>query len=129
MSKFARNPELLSTPLQAFENHTSSEAKSKTLPWEYKSLDKLFWRGSSTGDSYSHSKKDGDWRRSHRPRLHLMAQQVEGESVVHVQQDREWVAETWSVSRLNEKYTDIGLTDKPRQVSSLDTPFRLPSAD
>jgi hypothetical protein len=116
LSKFSRNPEFVTTPLQAYDNITSAAAIINTKAWDEKSLDKLFWRGSSTGDSYS-KKKNGDWRRSHRPRLHLMAQYGNGTAEVLVERNDGWVTETWSRQRLNEAYLDIGLTGKPHQVS------------
>lgn len=116
LSKFARNPEFLTTPLQAYENVTSEAARKKTMKWEDKTVDKLFWRGSSTGDSYA-KKKNGDWRRSHRPRLHLMAQNGQGSDEVYVQRGRQWERESWEKGKLNEVYLDVGLTGKPHQVS------------
>ncbi len=116
-SKFARNPEFLSTPLQAFDNNTADTAIPRSARWEEKTINKLFWRGSSTGDSYTNTgKKDGDWRRSHRPRLHLMMQQVEGDRDVYVKRDLLWRKETWSNRKLNEVYMDVGLSGQPHQV-------------
>ena len=117
MSKLARNPEFLTPPLQAYENTTSAEAKAKTQLWEDKTIDKLFWRGSSTGDSFTKNKKNSDWRRSHRPRLHLLAQRTEGDENVWVARDGGWELETWSVKKLNERYMDVGIIGPIHQVS------------
>jgi hypothetical protein len=89
------------------------------MEWHEKTLDKLFWRGSSTGDSYAKIKhgKVADWRTSHRPRLHLLAQDGTGTAKVLVERNDGWVAETWSRETLNEAYLDVGLTGKPHQVS------------
>jgi len=114
-SKNTRNPEFLATPLEAYENATSASAKAKYTPWEEKTINKLFWRGSSTGDSYSR-RKNYDWRESHRPRLHLMVQEKEGERGVWVQRGKEWVKEMWGRGKLNEVYMDVGLTGVPHQV-------------
>ena len=122
LSKFTGNPEFLTTPLQAYENHTSSAASEKTLPWEAKTINKLFWRGSSTGDSYSHA-NNRDWRRSHRPRLHLMAQNGGGDKRIYVERGLVWVPEQWDGDKLNEVYLDIGLTGRPHQVSECQVIF------
>lgn len=124
-SKNSRNPEFLATPLEAYENATSGSALAKYTPWEEKSINKVFWRGSSTGDSYSR-RKGYDWRRSHRPRLHLLAQASRGQKGVWVQRDtgngrgtgkgNEWVWEMWGNKELNERYLDVGLTGGPHQV-------------
>jgi len=119
LSKFARNPEFLTTPLQAFENHTTKAAREKTMPWEEKTVNKLFWRGTSTGDSFSKANKR-DWRKSHRPRLHLFAQNSKGNEQVYVQRGQSWELESWDGGKLNEMYLDIGLIGGPRQVSGVD---------
>jgi len=119
LSKFSRSPELLTTPLQAYDNVTSKAAIRNTMDWHEKTLDQLFWRGSSTGDSYSKIKhgKAANWRLSHRPRLHLLAQNGTGTAKVLVERNDGWVAETWSREKLNGAYLDVGLTGKPHQVS------------
>jgi hypothetical protein len=118
LSKHMRNNEFLFPPMEAYENATDASALKKYLPWEEKTINKIFWRGTSTGDSYSKRKSDPkyDWRKQHRPRLHLMAQAEEGTKQIWLQRGREWVPEDWSVKRLNEHYMDVGLTGKPHQV-------------
>ena len=119
LSKNVLNAEILTTPLEAYENATSASARKKYTPWEEKTINKLFWRGSSTGDSYS-IHKDYDWHRSHRPRLHLWAQREDGESTVWVKRGKEWAPESWSHKRLNEQYLDVGLAGKPHQCKKED---------
>jgi hypothetical protein len=106
--------------MEAYENATDATALKKYKPWSEKTVNKIFWRGTSTGDSYSKRKSDPDydWRRQHRPRLHLMAQQEEGTKDVWLHRGREWIPENWAVKKLNEHYLDVGLTGKPHQVSS-----------
>lgn len=118
LSKHMRNNEFLFPPMEAYENATSPDALKKYKPWEEKTINKIFWRGTSTGDSYSKRKSDPnyDWRRQHRPRLHLMAQNDEGDREVWLQRGREWVPESWGIKKLNDVYLDIGLTGKPHQV-------------
>ncbi|WVQ80599.1 hypothetical protein IAT38_002704 [Cryptococcus sp. DSM 104549] len=121
LSKFVRNPEFLTTPLEAYENFTSAAAQKKHAPWAEKTIDKLFWRGSSTGDSYSkRSNSDYTWRQSHRPRLALKTQATEGTERVWVQRGKAWEHEEWGVGELNEKYMDVGLTGVPHQCKKED---------
>lgn len=119
LSKNGRCPEFLTTPLEAYENATSKEALQKYLPWKEKTINKLFWRGSSTGDSYS-KRKNYDWHRSHRPRLHLLAQADEGEKALWVKKGRSWEKQSWGVKRLNEMYMDVGLSGQPHQCNKQD---------
>lgn len=116
LSKFSRDPSFLTTPLEAYDNHTSDAGAAKYAPWADKTVDKLFWRGSSTGDHYSH-RKGYDWRKSHRPRLHFLAQATEGQVGLWVQRGKEWVWEMVGKGKVNERYMDVGLTGKPHQVS------------
>ncbi|AAW43180.1 hypothetical protein CNBD0460 [Cryptococcus deneoformans B-3501A] len=120
LSKFARNPEFLTTPLEAYENFTSPAAQKKYAPWDEKTIDKLFWRGSSTGDFYSKRLSSPTWRQSHRPRLALKTQATEVEEEVWVQRGKMWEKETWSVARLNKAYMDVGLTGGPHQCKKED---------
>ncbi|WWD04614.1 hypothetical protein V865_002685 [Kwoniella europaea PYCC6329] len=125
LSKFVRNPEFLTTPLEAYDNFTSAEGRKKYVPWEQKSISKLFWRGSTTGDSYS-KRKDYTWHQSHRPRLALMTQDGQvGEKQIWVKargrtDGGAWNKESWSINRLNEAYMDIGLTGGPHQCKKED---------
>lgn len=122
LSKHHRNNEFLFPAMEAYENFTSADAQKKHLPWNQKTINKLFWRGSSTGDSYSKRKSDPgyDWRKSHRPRLHLMMQQEEGDTEIWVKRGREWEPEVWSVAKLNAEYMDVGLAGKPHQCNEAD---------
>lgn len=122
LSKFSRNNEFLFPPLEAYENSTSAAGRKHYLPWNEKTINKLFWRGSSTGDSYSKRKIDPEynWRNSHRPRLHLKLQNQTGESEIWVKRGREWVPEQWNNGELNKAYMDVGLTGKPHQCNQED---------
>ena len=123
LSKFSRCPNILTTPLQAYENVTTLEDMGDYLPWGQKTIDKLFWRGSTTGDSYTKSKKGLSWKDSHRPRMHLMCQTTVGSSDVWVQRKR-WTKETWSNEVLNSRYMDVGLAGKVHQVSTISAGLR-----
>lgn len=102
--------------MQAYENATALTDLEKQELWESKTIDKLFWRGSTTGDSYF--KRDGyDWRNSHRPHLALMTAEKKGSREMWMQRGEEWMLEQWGMEMLNDKYMNVGLMGKPHQVS------------
>lgn len=115
-SKFVRNGEFVITPLDYYSNLTELNPGQYT-PWEEKEIPKLFWRGKTTGDAYSH-RNDFNWRNSHRIRLHLLTHDTEGTRDIYVKSRRTggWEMQTWQSGKLNEAYTDVGLTDGPMQV-------------
>jgi len=116
LSKLSTNPEFLITPLEGYDSAFSPIALKSYTPWDGKTENKLFWRGTATGDFYG--KREGyDWRRTHRPALHFLAQNGEGVEEVWVETEKCWERETWKRRELNEKYLDVGLTGKPHQVS------------
>ena len=117
LSKNVLNPEFLMTPLEAYENATTPSAMKKYVPWEEKTIEKLFWRGSTTGDSYF-KRPDYDWRTSHRTRLGLLTAANTGSRDIWVDRAGSWEKESWGLVRLNDKYLDVGLSGKPHQVSS-----------
>ncbi|KAL7424320.1 hypothetical protein Q5752_000002 [Cryptotrichosporon argae] len=116
MSKTIRNQEFVITPLQMYFNASTEEALY--VPWEDKTDSRVLWRGRGTGDTYF--KRDGyDWRDSHRPRAHLVANRQDGESDVWVER-KGWVKERIGNKVLNEAYLDIGLIGKPHQCKKED---------
>lgn len=115
LSKFARNPEFLTTPLDAYENATSSHS----LSWDEKTEDKVLWRGTTTGDSYS-KRKSYDWHKSHRPRLVLMANSNEGKRDIWVKRNGMWQSETWPLAELNAHWMDVALSAEPHQCNKED---------
>ncbi|WOO79458.1 Beta-1,2-xylosyltransferase 1 [Vanrija pseudolonga] len=118
LSKLYQNGDMMITPLEAYWNHTSALGVGQTSDWSEKTIDKLFWRGSTTGDAYTQP-KDGrpafDWRLSHRPRLHFFANREDGETSVWVERDNQLLPEEWSNQQLNKKYFDIKLSGRPHQ--------------
>ncbi len=99
---------------------TSVAGRKHHVDWNEKTNEKLFWRGQSTGDSYSKRKSDPEynWRSSHRPRLHNFANNnTEESSEIWLKKGREWEPETWSTKELGKAYFDIGLTGKPHQCN------------
>jgi hypothetical protein len=116
LSKFSRSNEFLTTPLEAYDNITSVKAGGQYSPWKEKKIDKLFWRGSSTGDSFS-KRGDYDWRNSHRVRLNMMTNLRGREEEILAHRGDSWKKERWDISELNDRYMDVGFTGQPHQVS------------
>jgi hypothetical protein len=69
LSKHMRNNEFLFPPMEAYENATDATALKKYKPWSEKTVNKIFWRGTSTGDSYSEVASDGPAGRGSQGRL------------------------------------------------------------
>ncbi|KAL7416434.1 hypothetical protein BDY24DRAFT_234134 [Mrakia frigida] len=104
LSKYVQSNQILMTPLEAFMNSTS------TIDWEEKTVNQIFWRGSTTGDHFSKRADHYDWRNSHRPRLNFLANAVEGHVDVLVENSDQQVSmQRFPVADLNEHLFDVGL--------------------
>ncbi|KAL7417282.1 hypothetical protein BDY24DRAFT_412029 [Mrakia frigida] len=104
LSKYVQSNQILMTPLEAFQNVTIR------IPWEDKSIDKIFWRGSTTGDSFS-KRDDYNWRNSHRIRLHALANARRGHTDVLIESPSRRIAmKRVQVRDLNEHLMDVGIS-------------------
>ncbi|KAG7529747.1 hypothetical protein FFLO_05436 [Filobasidium floriforme] len=121
LSKYSNNAEILAVPLQAFQNLSTIE--SEFYPWEEKDIDKVFWRGSSTG-GFNHQRP---WQDSHRMRLHLMINGPKGKEQVLKDSTRDVMMpdgkggfnlETLDEATLTKVYMDVGLSGKPIQCEN-----------
>ena len=112
-STMSRSPEFLLTPLDDYQNATDHGTEDQTLQWSEKDVNKLQWRGKTTGDSYSH-RKDFNWRNSQRIRLHFLKG---SRSLSSQNKEGDWQAQVWDRGVVNQAYMDVGLTDGPIQVS------------
>ncbi len=121
LSKFANNNELLMTPIEAYKNLSDFRPEDNP-PWEAKSYNKLFWRGSSTG-GFNHQRP---WEDSHRLRLHLDINGERGNEAALRSETREVMMPDgkggFKIKRidretLKEAYADVGLAGKAHQVS------------
>lgn len=119
LSKYSNNAEILAVPLQAFKNLSTIE--SEFHPWEEKDIDRVFWRGSSTGGFNTQR----PWQDSHRMRLHLMINGQKGREDELKEKMREVMMPdgkggfelvTLDEATLSESYLDIGLSGEPHQV-------------
>lgn len=123
LSKPQQNGEFVVTPLEGYRNATSKGGIEQTSEWSEKTISMLFWRGLATGDHYTVAKpgRPGyDWRKSHRTRLHLFAQRMDGNVPVWVKRENGWVQEDIPRLDLNTRYLDIGLVNKPVQCDKAD---------
>lgn len=136
-SKTAMTDEFLAIPLTAFDNMTSPQAMAKHSPWEEKKINKLFWRGSGTGEHFHEPdevKRPGyDWRDSQRNRWHLFANAKEGVAKVWARATTPsrsgsgkgkgkaasvgWEHRTMPKAELNKRFFDAGLVGKPIQCA------------
>ncbi|KAL7423567.1 hypothetical protein Q5752_001147 [Cryptotrichosporon argae] len=120
LSKFDRNGEFVVSTLDYYMNASSPEGRQSYLPWDQKTIPKVHWRGSMTGDFYD-TRHDYNWRNSHRIRLHTKTHETEGESLVLIQgDDGGWRHRAFRNEMLNRAYMDIGLTGGPKQCNKDD---------
>lgn len=129
LSKFANNAEILQTPLQAYRN-LSDLNPTEFLDWSEKTINRVFWRGSSTGGF----NVQRPWQDSHRMRLHLMINGKKDGAAASSDIDDSAASRYRPVmmpdgsggfemvpvdaSTLAKAYTDIGLSGKPHQCES-----------
>ncbi|KAL7423911.1 hypothetical protein Q5752_001496 [Cryptotrichosporon argae] len=108
----ARNSDIVGVPLDAVWDKVSY------VPWEQKTRNQIFWRGSTTGSFHS---KKLPWRQSQRERLHFFANNnSDAEVDVLVDRNGKLGLEPWSRATLNEAWMDIGLAGQPTQCSRSD---------
>lgn len=122
LSKFANNNELLTVPLQAYKN-LSDVSLTESPPWDEKTENKLFWRGSTTG-GFNHQRP---WEESHRTRLHFDINGEKGkeyelqdkmEEVMMPDGKGGFVIRKYDKAVLRDAYMNVGLTGPPGQCKS-----------
>ena len=101
--------DLLVTPLEQY----SATYLGFQPDWEDKTVNKLLWRGSTTG---SENVKDVDWQSSQRARLHFMSHETKGKkSVLWADEDGTAREDTFSVKEMNENWLDTSYAGEPVQ--------------
>jgi hypothetical protein len=133
LSKFANNNELLTVPLQAYKN-LSDVSLTESPPWDEKTENKLFWRGSTTG-GFNHQRP---WEESHRTRLHFDINGEKGkeyelqdkmEEVMMPDGKGGFVIRKYDKAVLRDAYMNVGLTGPPGQVIMVTPRTAYDSAD
>ena len=114
--KLARNGDILFPDL----SDSDETAFLPYVSWNNKGKNKLTWRGTPVGSCYS--QRNGDWRQSHRLRLHIQAHKTNqhGSAQITVRQGKSapWTPVTYGLGELNEAYTDISVVTGDHCVSS-----------
>lgn len=90
--------DVLATPLEQY----SSTYIGDDPDWNEKSINKLLWRGSTTGAEFA---KHVDWQLSQRARMHFMSHETKGShEVLYADEQGLEQSKKVSVKKLNDKY-------------------------
>jgi len=118
-SKLNGNGEIVTTPLDYYLNASDPQQRKGFISWDEKTTAKLHWRGSTTGDWYTH-RENYNWRNSHRMRLHKLTHAEKGTRDIYVKSRRTggWEMQTWEAGKVNKAYMDVGLVAGAIQVGS-----------
>lgn len=82
-------------------------------PFSEKGINKLLWRGSTTGAEFS---KGVDWKSSQRSRLHFLGREANGTRNVLLSNEAEAAREVViPISRMNSAYLDLSFSGHPAQ--------------
>lgn len=118
LCKFPGDTSFQTPALQAF---TPAKMEDPAAEWDRKSLNLLFWRGSTTGGF----DRQMDWRQSHRLRLHFFINGKKSGDPTWEHSQLEvmmpdgndgFKLETRPLPILREAYTEIALSGRPNQV-------------
>lgn len=101
--------DILATPLEQY----SPTYIGDFLPWEQMPINKLLWRGSTTG---SENVKHVDWQASQRARMHFMTHETQGErEVMWADEQGNARLAKFPVKLLNEYGFDAAFAGEPLQ--------------
>lgn len=102
--------DVLATPLEQY----SSTYIGYDPEWEEKTINKLLWRGSTTGAEF---RKDVDWKLSQRARLHFAGHEKTGKK--HVlwadRAESKMRVDDFDTKALNQQYMDVSFSGRPVQ--------------
>ncbi|GAA5885978.1 hypothetical protein JCM6882_004220 [Rhodosporidiobolus microsporus] len=107
-AKTRLHSDILTTPIEQWEAHYIGYEPA----WEGKSMNKLLWRGSTTGVEFD---RHTPWRKSQRARLHLMSHETEGERSVIWSQRGQLRESNISTATLNQLYMDTSFSGALQQ--------------
>ncbi|BGP32303.1 hypothetical protein JCM10296v2_004084 [Rhodotorula toruloides] len=108
---FAKTPlhsDILTVPIEQWEAHYVGYEP----PWEGKSMNKLLWRGSTTGVEFN---RHTPWRKSQRARLHIMSHDREGTKSVIWSQRGQLRESNFSLATINDLYMDTSFSGALQQ--------------
>lgn len=101
--------DILVTPLEQY----SDSYIGYDPDWEKKTLNKLMWRGSTTGIDFY---EEHDWKNSQRARLHFLANEKRGtKDVLYAEEDGPIAEKRYNVNGLNRAYMDVAFAGGPVQ--------------
>ncbi|GAA5996512.1 uncharacterized protein JCM10292_003018 [Rhodotorula paludigena] len=107
-AKMRLHSDILTTPIEQWEAHYVGYEP----PWEGKSMNKLLWRGSTTGVEFN---RHTPWRKSQRARLHIMSHETEGTKTILWSQRGQLREANVSVATLNDLYMDTSFSGALQQ--------------
>ncbi|BGP48291.1 hypothetical protein JCM10450v2_004163 [Rhodotorula kratochvilovae] len=110
-AKTKLHSDILTTPIEQWEAHYVGYEP----PWEGKSMNKLLWRGSTTGVEFN---RHTPWRKSQRARLHIMSHETEGEKSIIWSQRGQLREANVSVATLNDLYMDTSFAGALQQCDA-----------
>ncbi|KAL7005163.1 hypothetical protein EMMF5_005272 [Cystobasidiomycetes sp. EMM_F5] len=102
--------DVLATPLEQY----SDTYIGYDPEWEDKTINKLLWRGSTTGAEF---RKDVEWKLSQRARLHFLGHETQGKKHVLWADKREsrMRVSDFEIADLNREYMDVSFSGHPVQ--------------
>ncbi|GAA5850375.1 hypothetical protein JCM8547_001851 [Rhodosporidiobolus lusitaniae] len=107
-AKTKLHSDILTTPIEQWEEHYVGYEPA----WEGKSMNKLLWRGSTTGVEFD---RHTPWRKSQRARLHIMSHETAGEKSVIWSQRGQLKESNISMATLNHLYMDTSFSGALQQ--------------
>ncbi|GAA5910466.1 hypothetical protein JCM8208_004485 [Rhodotorula glutinis] len=110
-AKTKLHSDILTTPIEQWEAHYVGYEP----PWSGKSMNKLLWRGSTTGVEFN---RHTPWRKSQRARIHIMSHETEGERHVIWSQRGQLRDANVSTAVLNDLYMDTSFAGALQQCDA-----------
>ena len=108
-AKTSVHNDILATPLEQYSPTYIGNFK----PWEQMPINKLLWRGSTTG---SENMVNIDWQASQRARMHFLTHETEGErEVMWADEQGNARIDKFPVQQLNEYAFDTSFAGEPLQ--------------
>ncbi|KWU47161.1 glycosyltransferase family 90 protein [Rhodotorula sp. JG-1b] len=107
-AKTRLHADILAVPIEQWEAHYVGYEP----PWEGKTMNKVLWRGSTTGVEFN---RHTPWRRSQRARLHIMSHETEGTQNIIWSRRGQLREANMSVAAINDHYMDTSFSGALQQ--------------